>query len=200
MSNEKLNIAEFLKDAPKGMEIKLYSPLIGECKFKQIIAERELIKVEADDGTNYHFNYDGRYFKDYGECLLFPGKNIEWFEFNKIYFRERCFIYNKDDEHVYLYLGEGNIQDEHGIVDYVSDKSIFRFATNDEITAFLKRCISNGNKYNAKLHRIEPRVPETYSLNIKRDGCDNKEYELTKDQYDAIVNIVECFTQREIKV
>ena len=32
---EKINIAELLKDCPKGME--LYSPLCGECKLDMII-------------------------------------------------------------------------------------------------------------------------------------------------------------------
>ena len=72
-----MNIAEILKDCPKGT--KLYSPLFGEC---------ELLYIDCSSNTPYPiiigvkyeehcFTKDGLFYKEYtnGECLLFPSKN-----------------------------------------------------------------------------------------------------------------------------
>ncbi len=66
-----INIAEKLKDAPKGT--KLYSPLFGEGYF-EIIDDVPLIYVVANN-SRYKFNSYGQYWgENKGECLLFPSK------------------------------------------------------------------------------------------------------------------------------
>lgn len=67
-----MNIAEILKDAPKGT--KLYSPLFGEVELQSV--SDLMIEVKAG-GTPSIFYRDGRYYKSYpnSECLLFPSKN-----------------------------------------------------------------------------------------------------------------------------
>lgn len=79
-----MNIAEILKDCPKGT--KLYSPLFGEC---------ELMYVDCVSNTPYpiiikskygehSFTKDGLFYREYidGECMLFPSKdNRDWSTF-----------------------------------------------------------------------------------------------------------------------
>ena len=69
-----INIAELLKDAPKDM--KLYSPLFGEVKFKYINGSKFGIVVEDSEECSRSFDKYGRYFTIYdnAECLLFPSK------------------------------------------------------------------------------------------------------------------------------
>lgn len=55
-----MNIAEILKDAPKGT--KLYSPLFGEVEFQSV--SDLMIEVKAG-GTPSIFYRDGRYYKSY---------------------------------------------------------------------------------------------------------------------------------------
>lgn len=85
MENKNINIAEILKDCPKGM--KLYSQIYGEI---------ELLKVNSDytypiiitigiDGTGT-FTSDGRLYEQYhsAECLLFPSSEMrDWTKFFK---------------------------------------------------------------------------------------------------------------------
>lgn len=82
-----MNIAEILKDAPKGT--KLYSPIYGTMLFRAICTDQFIghyINVEKE-GCTHHFTQDGKYIglhKDYdnAECMLFPTKeNRDWSTF-----------------------------------------------------------------------------------------------------------------------
>lgn len=77
-----MNIAERLKDAPKGT--KLYSPLFGEVELQAVnMNSRYPISVKCQNGIEI-FTNEGKYtcvFKD-SDCLLFPSKeNRNWDEF-----------------------------------------------------------------------------------------------------------------------
>lgn len=78
-----MNIAEILKDAPKGTE--LYSPLLGVVTLKEIIEDAcYSIKVVDKCGQKHLFTSDGRFYEIYknAECLLFPSKeNRDWSTF-----------------------------------------------------------------------------------------------------------------------
>lgn len=75
----KINIAHILKDAPK--EIKLYSPILGDCEFDHI--SEDIIYVKAF-GTEFLFNEYGHMFTlEIGhtrECVLFPSKDCRTWE------------------------------------------------------------------------------------------------------------------------
>lgn len=75
-----INISKLLKDAPKDM--KLYSPLFGEVKFKYINDSQFGIVVEDSVGCSRSFDKYGRYFTIYNnaECLLFPSEEVRTWE------------------------------------------------------------------------------------------------------------------------
>ena len=76
---EKINIAEILKDKPKG--IRLYSPIFGECAFSFVQEETDDICVKKHNGEKVFFNSKGLY-NILGECLLFPSKEMrDWSKF-----------------------------------------------------------------------------------------------------------------------
>ena len=66
-----INIAEKLKNAPKGT--KLYSPIFGECILYD--ATSYGISVKDCTGTSRTFDCYGRYYPMLGECTLFPHKD-----------------------------------------------------------------------------------------------------------------------------
>lgn len=77
---EKINIAEILKDKPKG--IRLYSPIFGECAFSFVREETDDICVKQHNGEKAFFNSKGLY-NILGECLLFPSRNMrDWSKFS----------------------------------------------------------------------------------------------------------------------
>lgn len=95
-----MNIAEILKDCPKGT--KFYSPLFGECELEYIDYESKTpypIVIKAGD-ENHCFTKDGLFYREYidGECMLFPSKdNRDWSTFK---------VHKENDEHL---LGTSNI-------------------------------------------------------------------------------------------
>lgn len=82
------NIAELLKDAPKGM--KLYSPLFGEVEYCYIggtnrriwVCTKASMRMFSMDGR-YCFAHDGNTIAS-AECLLFPSKDCRTWEWWKL--------------------------------------------------------------------------------------------------------------------
>lgn len=75
-----MNIAEILKDCPKGT--KLYSPLFGELELSFV--EGEHISCITKKRTCGLFTSDGKYFGGYSdaECMLFPSRDQrDWNKF-----------------------------------------------------------------------------------------------------------------------
>ena len=79
--NENLNLVEILKDCPEGT--KLYSPVLGEVDFVDILEDCTYnIRVKGECGT-FHFTPQGKLFNtEQGECILFPSKDQrDWSKF-----------------------------------------------------------------------------------------------------------------------
>lgn len=83
--NENLNLAEILKDCPKGT--KLYSTIYGDVELAEVRLNDNVypmkIKIgESSDMIGYVTN-DGRLWEDFpGECTLFPSRyQRDWSKF-----------------------------------------------------------------------------------------------------------------------
>ena len=73
---EKINIAEILKDKQKG--IRLYSPIFGECEFCYVSKDTNDICVKKQNGVKEFFDSKGLYYNT-GEVMLFPSKSMrDW--------------------------------------------------------------------------------------------------------------------------
>ena len=90
----KINIAEILRDMPKGT--KLYSPLFGKCKCIEVVNGKYPIDIKAQ-GINgagvTGFTENGRFIDEFedAECLLFPSDKMRcWDKF----FKRGDFVYN----------------------------------------------------------------------------------------------------------
>lgn len=85
MENNKINIAEILKDCPKGM--KLYSPIYGEIELWKMYSNSAYpIWIATGIDRKGNFTSDGRLYEKYpsAECLLFPSSEMrDWSKFFK---------------------------------------------------------------------------------------------------------------------
>ena len=79
----KINIAELLKDCPKGME--LYSPLCGKCVFDRL--NMGTIICKKQNTQEITFTSEGYYMLpvfDDCECMIFPSKDQrDWSKFQR---------------------------------------------------------------------------------------------------------------------
>lgn len=83
--NNKINIAEILKDCPKGME--LYSPIYGKVELLKVDSNSEYsIKTVTSIDRAGTFTSEGLLYEKYpsAECLLFPSSEMrDWTKFFK---------------------------------------------------------------------------------------------------------------------
>lgn len=170
----KINIAEILKDCPKG--VKLYSLIYGEAELSLIddTNDNYPICIKTNLGSLVNFTKDGRYAIRYptAECLLFPSSEMrDWTKFFK-----------RGDVAIHSFNGCGVLVEEWTDDSYTSFKaSVFQlkkggFAKRDKrvlsVDDFVKasdeqrdKFISDmekffGGKYNPDTMQVEPVQPE----------------------------------------
>ena len=167
----KINIAEILRDMPKGT--KLYSPLFGKCEFRRIDNFSKypiVIKVQSIDGAiSKGIMKDGRYFDGYedAECSLFPSARMrDWSKF----FKRGDVLIDEDLGTAAVFDGWANddYTEFNTTIDYykISDAwgkrdicrtLLFRKATDEERAEFIAAAEKYyGGKYNPETLQVEP--------------------------------------------
>ncbi len=158
---EKINIAEILKDKPKG--IRLYSPIFGDCSFQCIQNETDDICVKKHNNGMEIFSSKGLY-NILGECLLFPYRNMrDWSKF--LWKKGDILVSNDSDSHI---IFEGFSKD-----DYTA------FEGKHYISVSKKRHISYLDMQNTQKYHIEDKDDDAqnyiYAIEEYLDGKLNLE-------------------------
>lgn len=92
----KINVAEILKNKPKGT--KLWSPIFGECTFDEISCDNSYFGVDTNKRVPEIFYANGKYDEN-GECTIFPSKKMrDWSRF--AWKKGDILISNDSDEHI----------------------------------------------------------------------------------------------------
>lgn len=150
----KINIAEILKDKPKG--IRLYSPIFGDCSFQCIQNETDDICVKKHNNGMEIFSSKGLY-NTLGECLLFPSKKMrDW----------RKFTWKKGDILV------SNDSDSHIIFEGFSKDDYSTFEGKHWISVSKKRHISYLEMQKTQIYHIEDDkdAAQTYINTIEKQS------------------------------
>lgn len=178
-NNNDINIAEILRDCPKGT--KLYSPIFGEGTFSEIYDDYGIkkIKVMVSKIAYQPFDKNGHYSKD-GETLLFPSSEMrDWSKFFKrgdvvikngggmaaVFEGWANDTYTEFNTTINLYC-DGNTGEEE-----VCDTHLFRKATGEERKQFIEKAerILKG-KYNPETLQVEPCPFKTFDKVLIRDS------------------------------
>ena len=172
---KKINIAELLKDCPKGTE--LYSPIFGELKFNEVNAFNNRILVVQQNDYIAEFESDGRLINcKNGECLLFPSKDKrDWSKFQRpfmdgdVVVGENCacsyitifrkFIDNTSFSHHVCLTSFGKFK-----VDDFSDIANLRLATEEEKEKLFRAIKTNGYKWNEETKTLEKLVEPKFKV------------------------------------
>lgn len=169
----KINIAEILRDMPKGT--KLYSPLFGKCELVGVGTDEDgvFISVESffQDGRvkeSKTFSSDGRYFEWYpnAECMLFPSDRMRcWDKF----FKRGDVV--RDRYNVMIAVFDGWANDDYTefntTINYYKDHTFgkeevcntecFDKVTDEERAEFIAAAEKHyGGKYNPETLQVEP--------------------------------------------
>ena len=167
----KINIAEILRDVPKG--IKLYSPLFGEGNLDEVCtSDRETYPIKVlttYTDTLVAFTKNGHYvdgFED-AECLLFPSAKMrDWGKF----FKRGDVLVDEDLEKAVVFdcwanddytefnttINHYKISDAWGKGD-ICCTLLFRKATDEERAKFIAAAEKHyGSRYNPETLHVEP--------------------------------------------
>lgn len=166
----KINIAEILRDMPKGT--KLYSPLFGKCELIGVDNSKYPIDIKAQ-GINgagiTGFTGNGRFIDEFedAECLLFPSARMrDWDKF----FKRGDVLVDEDLETAVVFDGWANddYTEFNTTIDYykISDKwgkkdicstLLYTKATDEEWAKFIAAAEKHyGGKYNPETLQVEP--------------------------------------------
>lgn len=188
--NNDINIAEILKDCPKGM--RLYSPLLGNVTLEKVDTN-STVPIRVMDGFNSwcYFTKTGLYYdRADGECLLFPSyKMRDWTKF----FKRGDIVHNKDGNRYAIFEGWAN--DDYTkfntTINY-SDESFAMFYTKEVYytNSFVKTRDKEGaifianaekyydGKYNPDTLQVEPIKSKCkfkpFDKVLVRDGINEK--------------------------
>lgn len=177
---EKINIAELLKDCPKGM--KLYSPIFGEVyldKIRPYLAIVVTIDKEQGDFKE-EFLYDGRY-RIKGECMLFPSKDKNtWEGFVPPYkFKDGDIVFSGFNLiSIFKGIKKGVSGSLHSYVSTVlsPDSNVFeinrdcwtleniRLATEEEKAKLFQAIKDRGYKWNSKTKTLEKLIEPKFKV------------------------------------
>ena len=177
MENKKINIAELLKDCPKGME--LYSPIFGELKFNEVNTINNRILVVQQNDYIAEFESDGRLINcKNGECLLFPSKGkTTWEGFHRPFMDGDIVVCTNESctfTAIFKGMRNGSSFYRYGVMYdnefrcLVNDWSDFndscRLATEEEKEKLFKAIKDNGYKWDTETKTLKKLTPNKFDI------------------------------------
>lgn len=211
----KINVAELIKDCPKGMELDctMYENLF----FVEVDSEAQdfPIKTILKNGTFRWFTSDGRYeLTNEAKCVIFPKGKTTWEGFvPPCKFKDGDILYAIDEGNEYIFILKHIF--EHGRVDcYLSLKGddlrlqdvwvtdyneTHRLASDKEKEKLFKAIKDNGYKWNTETKIIERLSPKKFDIStlipfesrvLVRDGGNNKWYPAVWGFYDNETSLI----------
>ena len=190
---EKINIAELLKDCPKGME--LYSPIFGKVYLDKIRHHLAIVvTTDKEQGdSKEEFLYDGRYGMN-GECMLFPSKGITTWEgfVPPCKFKDGDIIYTHTDNYVWISIfkqfsenccrtyidfciKDNDLTIDTGVLCKIEEISTQRLATEEEKEKLFQAIKDYGYRWNDETKTLECLVEPKFKIgdNIRLLTRDN---------------------------
>lgn len=199
---EKINIAELLKDCPRGME--LYSPIFGDVYLDKIRPHLAIaVTTDKEQGDfKEEFLYDGRYGMN-GECMLFPSKDkTTWEGFHRP-FKDGDIaatdsglwlgiIKNKHDtEYFTVYCALDGTFNEKFLTK--GEYCFSRFATEEEKQKLFQAIKDNGYKWNYETKTLEKLVEPKFKVGDIIQDIDAYKVKITEINIDD-----ECYSYESI--
>lgn len=173
---QKLNIAEILKDKPVGL--KLYSSTFGYIKFNGV--HKDKVYFSSED-TNVHSVKPNGKMYDSGECIIFPSKKMR--DWSKFTWKKGDVLTNSSGFKVFFdkwvnedytkFLGKIKVLgDSHY---YYYDTAYYILASKKEALEFIKSVEEiNNSKPNLEISKIEKTQPKFKDGDIL--SCDEDSY------------------------
>ena len=178
----KINIAELLKDFPSGMELDC--TMYDNVTFVRVDNSKKLFPIEIKVG-GWHSKYltkDGCFTNDdkYAKCVIFPKGKTTWEGFQRP-FKDGDVIYVDNIIAIFSHITENGLvwyhcyycnnskifraEHDFGIGSIKNDE--FRFATEEEKEKLFQEIKSNGYRWNAETKTLEKLIEPKFKVGDK---------------------------------
>lgn len=177
----KINIAELLKDCPTGMELDC--AMYDDCKFLDVdtVSDTYLIRINTPCGIKYLDKHGCYSINHKSKCVIFPKGKTTWNGFvPPCKFKDGDIIYvksaykwvaiykesNGDDLHKYVgirVLGDVFVNDCNPLC-YKGDIREIRYATKEERQKLFNAIKDNGYKWNAETKTLEKLIEPKFKV------------------------------------
>ena len=190
---KKINIAELLKDCPKGMELDC--TVYDNVKFEGISGNKDWpIKISVEGYPEVLNPYGCISYKDYAKCIIFPKGKTTWEGFQRS-FKDGDIIFEDRFHSICIFKKEGSIKgtidyycgisfggffikDEKNIDEHFGDISDYRFATEEEKEKLFKAIKDNGYRWNTETNTLERLIEPKFKVGdrikdkyVHKDDC-----------------------------
>lgn len=191
------NIAEILKNAPKGL--KLYSPMVGECELERI-DQNGLIDIKyINDGIDgfVTLTSSGEFAKK-GKCVLFPDKKqTDWADWQEILIH-KCIgsvVLDNVTGCSFIVCKDG-LYDDKGRVAFFSIIlwRNYKFSDVETEVDFINQLRENGYYYcngNIYINKPQKASREDYKKIIELYGVRNQLKKLSEEVYELQEAVIE---------
>lgn len=188
---EKINIAELLKDCPKGMELDC--TMFENLVFIEVDSEAQdyPIVTKLKNETLRWFTSDGRYeLTNDAKCVIFPKGKTTWEGFTHPYkFKDGDLITMKNDcgKHTFIYNNITDIYNSYGYYVIITSRNdfkidgfcggdVYRLATEEERQKLFDAIRANGFRWNPETKTLEKLIAPKFKIGdeiTKRNSISN---------------------------
>ena len=157
---EKINIAEILKDCPKGMELDC--TMYDNVTLIQVREDNTYpIKIETPDGSTVLTKYGGVSYNKLSKCIIFPKGETNWEGFHKPFEDGDVVISDRGDIHISKDNSSSYCCKRQNYFDatITTHVKFDRLATEEEKQKLFDAIKDNGYKWNAETKTLE-KLPE----------------------------------------
>ena len=197
------NIAEILKNAPKGL--KLYCTMVGKCELSYINGKEILIKYYTKEYSSaLTLDEYGRY-SEYGDCVLFPtSTDLYWenWQMNIFLHNKGLVVIDKVTGYIYIVCGVAGYEyaffDVFGNIATTINPKNCTFADEECTKIFFEHLKDNGYEYkDGKVVHIEKICEpqkvsrEDYKKIIEHYGVRKQLKKLSEEVYELQEAVIE---------
>ena len=191
---EKLNIAELLKDCPKGMELN--SPIIDNLYFDHVTDEN-ITCYTISDLCGIHnvvyFKHNGSYIShSNAKCVIFPKGKTTWEGFQRP-FKDGDVVATRNGAQIFIFKekakkGDGSFSGVCYFGYYIQEKRLFkemrwlfnRHATSEEKQKLFDAIKANGYKWNAETKTLEKLIEPKFKVGDVIQNIDAYKVKITE--------------------
>lgn len=162
---EKINIAELLKDCPKGMELDC--TMYDNVTLIQVQEDNIYpIKIETPDGSTVLTKYGGVSYNKLSKCIIFPKGKTTWEGFHKPFEDGDVVISDHGDIHISKDNSSSYCCKRQNYFDatITTHVKFDRLATEEEKQKLFDAIKDNGYKWNAETKTLEKLVKPKFKV------------------------------------